>query len=109
MGDSELIAELAAATEQMEAAARGGDWELVARLQKHRRVLIEWLLERIEQAPLGEAEAKRIETIRRQEAFVASLAQGRLEELRHILAESPGVHTPRLSRMERAYRDGEAG
>ncbi|QIK36843.1 flagellar protein FliT [Caldichromatium japonicum] len=103
---SELIAALTAATDQMEDAARGEDWELVAHLQKRRRVLIESLSERLAQEPLTEDESERIETIRQQESLVAALANARLEELRQVLAEFPEVQTPRLSRMERAYRDG---
>ncbi len=103
---SELIAELAAATDQLEDAARGEDWELVARLQKRRRVLIDSLVERLAQEPLGPEESDQIESIRRQEALVASLATARLETLRRTLAEFPEIQSPHVSRMERAYRDG---
>ncbi|MGQ9660645.1 MAG: hypothetical protein ACUVT0_11350 [Thermochromatium sp.] len=103
---TELIRDLVAATEQMEQAAQGADWDMVERLQKRRRVLIESTVEQAEREPITESDAAHLQAIRRQEATVAARAEAQRQTLSKALAELQGEdRSDRLSRMQRAYRD----
>jgi hypothetical protein len=105
---TDLITDLVAATDQMKPAAQGDDWDMVERLQKRRRVLIESIVERAEQEPITEENAERLRAVRRQEATVASLAGAQRQALSEAIAELQGEgRIDKLSRMQRAYRDSE--
>lgn len=105
---TDLINDLTAATDQMHPAALGNDWELVERLQKRRRVLIDTIVARTEREPITEADAERLRAVQRQEAMVAALARTRRRALAQAIAQLPKTvrSDNTLSRMQRAYRDG---
>ncbi|ADC61220.1 flagellar protein FliT [Allochromatium vinosum] len=103
---TDLISDLVAATDQMKPAAQGDDWDMVERLQKRRRVLIESIVERAAHEPITEEDAERLRAVRRHEATVAALAGTQRQALREAIAELQGEgRIDKLSRMQRAYRD----
>ncbi|WP_200375799.1 flagellar protein FliT [Thiocystis violacea] len=103
---AECIADLIAATDQMKQAALGDDWELVERLQKRRRVLVERILEQVGKLDLTGEDAERLREVRRQEAIIAALAGARRQALSEAIAQTQtGVRVEKSRRMRRAYGD----
>ena len=103
---TDLINDLVAATEQMQPAAQGDDWDMVERLQKRRRVLIETLVEHAAREALTAADVQRLQAVRRQEATVAALAGARRQRLSQAIDQLQGEgRADKPSRMQRAYHD----
>ena len=101
---TDLIADLTAATEQMQQAVSGVDWAMAETLQKRRAVLIERIVDTLGTAALTAEDAVRLNAVREQEAFIASRASARHQALGKLLAETQGVTgAERPGRMQKAY------
>lgn len=98
-----LIAELSAATNQMQQAAIGGDWAMAEIIQKRRAVLIARIVEHADAVTLTAEETHQLSAVREQEAMITARTTARHQALGKRLAETHGV---RLSRMEKAYAAG---
>lgn len=103
---AELIGDLIAATDQMKQAALGDEWDMVARIQKRRQVLVNEIIQLGEQTPFAEVDIRQLREVRRQEATIATLASARRQALSEaILATQTGVRAEKTTRMQRAYGD----
>ena len=106
------LADLTAATDQLERAATGGDWPLVERIQKRRLALIGWLGDWLPATPAPEY-VECLHALRARERTLLDQVSERRDLLGQALGQAPGQvadrppagarHEPGR-RMRRAYR-----
>ncbi|NEV60537.1 flagellar protein FliT [Thiorhodococcus minor] len=99
-----LIGSLHKATVQMRQASIGDDWQLAARLQKRRALLVEQIRERLGGCALTAKESLALRTIRRLEAEITSRAMARRQKIARLLEQ--GTSNPskeRRRRIRQAY------